>query len=269
MKIGTCCDWKNREHLKLAKEAGAEFVEFSFSSFADATKEEIASLAAFLKELDLPCLSYNCMLPGTHRVTGKNKDFTAAAKFVDDVMSKLKALDARNVVFGSCDARQLEEGDTRENAYAALKDFIPNYLAPIFRRHGFICAIETLSECNLVHTMDDGLELVLAANLPEIQLQTDFYHVHLNGEDMSKYTLYGPYLRHVHTASPSNKRAVPARGDGDEELYVNDFRILRQVGYDGPVSIESGTAFSDNEEFFAAIKEGIITMREAYAKSAQ
>ncbi len=264
MKFGTCIDWKNKEKLAAAKAAGAEFVEFSFSSFANATAEQVADLAAYLKEIDLPCLSYNGMLPGTHRVTGPRKDYAKAARFVDEVMEKVSVLDARNVVFGSSGARQLEEGDDYDTSFAEVQEFTRDWLAPVFAKHGFTCAIETLSECNLVHTMADGMRIVEYAKHPNIKLLCDFYHVWKNGEPMDQYHVYGPVLNHVHVASVSLGRAVPRYGDGDEAKYVEMFEILKREGYDGPISLEGGYK-TDN--YGAEVKEALDYLRECYAKA--
>lgn len=263
MKFGTCANWKNREELKKAKEAGAEFVEFNFSAFADATQEEVNDLAAFLRELELPCLSYNGMLPGSRRVTGDDRDYEKAAKFVDDVMTKVAVLDARNVVFGSSAARCLREGEDWESGMRQLEEFIPNYLAPVFEKHGFTCAIETLSECNLVHTMEDGLRLVRAANHPRIQLLCDFYHVWKNGEPMDGFVNYGPHLRHVHVASITLDRFYPRYTDGDREKYLEMFRILKREGYDALISLEGRR--SPEKDYTATTKEALDYLRECCA----
>ncbi|MBQ8173996.1 MAG: sugar phosphate isomerase/epimerase [Clostridia bacterium] len=264
MKFGTCANWKKRDELLAAKAAGAEFVEFNFSSLIDATQEEVNDLAAFLKEIDLPCLSYNGMLPGSCRVTGEDRDYEKAAKFLDDVMTKVAVLDARNVVFGSCGARCLRDGEDWETAMCQMSEFIKGYLIPVFEKHGFICAIETLSECNLVHTMEHGLRLVNEANHPRVQLLCDFYHVWKNGEPMDRYDIYGPHLRHVHVASVSLGRAIPRHGDGDEEKYIEMFRILNREGYDGPVSLEGSRKTDD---YTAETKEALDYLRECYAKA--
>ncbi len=264
MKFGTCIDWKNREKLAAAKAAGAEFVEFGFASFANATQEEVNSLAAYLKEIDLPCLSYNGMLPGTHRVTGPRKDYAKAAAFVDGIMQKVAVLDARNVVFGSCGARQLEEGDVWETGMQEVIEFTRDYLAPVFEKNGFTCAIETLSECNLVHTMAHGMRIVNEVNHPNIKLLCDFYHVWKNEEPMTEYHVYGPVLNHVHVASVSLGRAVPRHGDGDEAKYVEMFQILAREKYDGPVSLE-GNYKTDNYQ--AEVKEAIDYLKECKAKA--
>ena len=265
MKFGTCANWKNREELHKAKNAGAEFVEFSFSALHDATQEEVNDLAAFLREIELPCLSYNCMLPGSCRVTGDDRDYEKAAKFVDDVMTKVSVMDARNVVFGSCDARYLRDGEDPETAMCQMEEFISGYLAPVFEKHGFTCALETLSECNLVHTMEDGLRLVRAANHPRVQMVCDFYHVWKNEEPMEGFVNYGPHLRHVHVASVSLGRFYPRHGDGDKEKYVEMFRILKREGYDGLISLEGNR--SPEEDYAATTKEAIEYLRECCAEA--
>lgn len=262
MKIGVCVDWHWDWALPIIRDAGADFVEFNLSAFENVTEEEVTALAARLKELGLVCLSYNGMMPGGRiRVTGPRKDFAAAGAYLDRVLKNVMPLGPCNVVFGSCGSRILEEGDDRATAMDELTVFLRDYAAPAFRRSGHKCSIEPLSECNLVHTVDDGLELAKRVSQPEIGLLIDYYHTAANGEDMSDLSRFQPYLCHTHIAC-SNGRVYPRRGDGDD--YVAIFRALEAVGYDACVSVEGRTS---PEQFEGDVKEAIACLKEAYAKS--
>ena len=137
MKFGVCTDWKKNENLTIAKAAGAEYVELNFQSFINETPTSIAALGAYLEQLGLPVLGYNCMLPGSMRVTGEKKDFAAARDYLGEQLAKLQALPARTVVFGSGAARMLDGENTKENGMRELTEFLRDYLAPVFEKYGF------------------------------------------------------------------------------------------------------------------------------------
>lgn len=237
MRFGVCTDWKQEKNLLAAKAGGAEYVELNFQSFIDETPESIAALGEKLQAMGLDLVAYNCMLPGSMRVTGKKKDFCAARDYLEKQLCKLQVLPARKVVFGSGAARMLDGDNTKENGMRELTEFLRDYLAPVFEKYGFTCVIEPLSECNFLRTMQDGLALVRAVDHPNVRLLVDFYHVSMCGEELTGYETYASYLRHAHIAALEG-RAYPKASDPDD--YSTMFRALRAAGYDDCLSIEAG-----------------------------
>lgn len=264
MKFGACIDWRSRSALNDAKAAGADFAEFGLSSFMDADTEQIAELAEFLKEIDLPCLSYNLMLPGGNRVVGPDKNYENAAKDVDTLLEKISVLGARNIVFGSCGARNLKDGMDKETAFSEFVEFVSRWLAPVLEKHGFICTIEPLSECNLIHTVCDGAKAARLASHPNVKLLYDFYHVWKNDEPIETLESNCDLLNHVHVASVSQNRTVPRRGDGDEQRYIEMFKILKNGGYDKAVSLEGGYITDNYQE---EMKSALDYLRECCDKA--
>ena len=260
VKIGFCADFRNHEQLRTLAEIGAEFVELNFLMLSEASDGEIAAAAKLLRELHLPVLSYNGMLPWDLHVNGEHKDFARVDRYLARTLRRVACLGGKNVVFGSSRSRSLDGDNTRENAYAEMTEFLRDHVAPAFALAGYTCTVETLSECELVHTVEDGMELVTAAARPEIGLLIDYYHTAANGEDMHDLTRYAPHLYHTHIAA-LNSRAYPQASDPDD--YVGIFRELNRIGYTGGVSVEAvpakGVAFAD------AAREAYNTLAAARA----
>jgi sugar phosphate isomerase/epimerase len=62
----------------------------------------------------------------------------------------------------------------------------------------------------------------------------DFYHMFFEEtSDMGAFICAGDYLRHVHLGS--RKRLLPGQ---DERSFVNGFRGLKTIGYQGYISLE-------------------------------
>ena len=260
MKIGVCADWRNASQLEAIRASGADYVELNFTSFSGATAEEVAALGEKLKANGTPCLAYNCMLPGDLHVAGKTRDFARADAYLAHQIRLLSVLDGRIVVFGSGRSRSCGEGDTLESVRKDLAVFLRDHVAPAFALGGYTCAMEPLSECDVIHTVDDGMQLMQAADRREIGLLIDFYHTGVNGEDMTDLTAYGRALRHTHIANPAG-RSVPARGDGVD--YTSIFRALKAAGYDGGISIEG--SIPKDADYAALIREGVACLRAAMA----
>ncbi len=254
MKFGICADWKKPGRLEAVKAAGADFVELNFSTFKDADAGEIAALKARLDALDLPVGSYNGMLPGTCRITGKDRDHGAAAEFVRSVIEKVQILGGRHVVLGSSAARRMEEGSDPETAINEFTSFLKDYLAPILQKYGWVCSIEPLSECNFLRTTADGLAIVKAIDRLEIRLLADYYHLMETNEPAHAILKTQGYLRHVHIASKDG-RLAPKNTDPDD--YQGFLKDLDAIGYTGGVSVEG--RFPD--PYADSCREAICTLR--------
>ena len=232
-------------------------MELNFTAASQASDEELAATLALLEELQLPCLSYNCMLPGDLRVNGEHKDFARADRFFAETLRRVARFGAKNVVFGSGRSRALDGDNTRENAYAEMTEFLREHVAPAFALAGYTCSIEPLSECALVHTVEDGMELVRSSARREIGLLIDFYHTAANGEDMSDLSAYRDCLFHTHIAALEG-RAFPQKSDPDD--YVAIFRALRAIGYEGGISIE---AVPGSRDYADAAREAFAVLAAA------
>ena len=255
MRFGVCTDWKKEENLHAAKAAGAEYVELNFQSFINETPESIRALGEKLQAMGLDLIAYNCMLPGSLRVTGEKKDFAAARDYLEGQLAKLQALPARTVVFGSGAARMLDGDNTKENGMRELTEFFRDYLAPVFEEYGFTCVIEPLSECNFLRTIKDGAALVQAVNRKSVRLLVDFYHTSMCGEPLDGYEAYAPYLHHTHIAALEG-RAYPTASDPDD--YPAIFRALRAAGYEDCMSIEASGSLTEE-----GVREAIACLKKA------
>jgi sugar phosphate isomerase/epimerase len=71
---------------------------------------------------------------------------------------------------------------------------------------------------------------------PNVRLLVDAYHWLKDDNDYDAIVTYGPLLRHVHIATMASRRAP-----GLEACDFSDFfRALKEGGYEGRISIESG-----------------------------
>ena len=262
VKIGLCYNWKNYEAIKVSKQAGIEYLEAGFGSFWDCSDDEFKGLISTLNEISLPCLNYNCMLPGDRlRVVGNNVSIEALKNYFLLLTDKLSVFDGRRVVFGSGGARAPRGEVSNDQAFLQITSYLKEVVAPIFKDRGWECVIEPLSECEVIKTIADGFRLVRETSEKQVRLLIDFYHAMANGEDVGNLTDYKGVLTHVHVAS-LNGRYYPKRGDGTD--YELIFRALKDIDYQGNVSIEA--KLKEGEDFNKAITEAVICLKEARLK---
>lgn len=265
IKIGFCADMHYPEQVRAIAAAGSEFVELNLCAVASASERELADTAALLRELHLPCLSFNCMLPGDLRINGSGKDLARADHFLARALRRAVALGGENIVFGSSRSRAPEENATRASAFSETAVFLREHVAPACALAGIGCTVEPLSECSLIHTVADGLSLVRAADRPEIGLLIDFYHTAVNGEDMRDLSPFAACLRHTHLAA-CTARTYPRRTDPDD--YAAIFRSLSRIGYRGGLSIEAIPP-KPEEDFASVVREAYQTVAAAREQAAK
>ena len=127
----------------------------------------------------------------------------------------------------------------REKAYAELRD----NLAPVVehaRAAGVRIGIEPLNryETSLVNTVAQGLDALGDLLGPHVGLALDTYH--LNIEERSSADAVRAAGRHVvHVQVCGNDRGAPGDDQTDWPALLD---ALDEVGYDGPLVIESFTA---------------------------
>lgn len=239
MKIGICVDFPDRRKIAAAAKGGADFVELCLNSFETASLRRVQNCKAYLDRLGLPVLSYNGMFPWNGlRVTGQGVDYAKIDAYLENVLAKTDLFGAPYVVFGSCGARHMEEGDSPLQAKEDILRLFREHVIPAFQRHDRICVIEPLSEDNLIRRVTEGEEYVRTLSSPRLKLLADFYHTAVLKENITDYTAFSGDLHHFHIASPSNNRHIPLPGDGDEAYYREIFAFLHKIGYKGGVSVE-------------------------------
>ena len=126
--------------------------------------------------------------------------------------------------------------DERGRSVAYLQE-----VAPYAEEHGVTIALEYLNrfEMYLTNTAADLAALVREVDHPSVRMMYDTYHAHIEEKDVREaLQACKDVLVHVHLSE--NDRSTPGAGQVDWETT---FAALREIGYDGWVSIE---AFGDS-----------------------
>ena len=103
--------------------------------------------------------------------------------------------------------------------------------------HGVTLAIEPLNrfETFFLNTAADAARLAAEIDHPNIGILFDTFHANIEEKDIGAgFRTVGTHLKHVHTCE--NDRGIP--GSGHVE-WPGVFQALRDIGYDGWLTIES------------------------------
>jgi D-psicose/D-tagatose/L-ribulose 3-epimerase len=110
-------------------------------------------------------------------------------------------------------------------------------LGPVLAQYDVTLAIEPLNrfETYFLNTADDAAALCDQIDHPKVGILFDTFHANIEEKSIAQgYRTVAPHLKHVHTCE--NDRGIP--GSGHVE-WQEVFEVLRDIGYDGWLTIES------------------------------
>ena len=218
---------------------GFEVVELPLEQAGDLSS---ANLRPVLEATGLTPTVVGAMAPGRNLVQAPAAEVTATQDYLRACVDLAHDIGAAAVCgpFYAATGRVCRMTPAeREAAYAELRD----NLAPVVehaRSAGVRIGIEPLNryETSLVNTVAQGLDALDGLLGPHLGLALDTYH--LNIEERSSAAAVRAAGRHVvHVQVCGNDRGAP--GD-DQTDWPNLLEALDEVGYAGPLVIESFTA---------------------------
>ena len=235
IRLGICTDVANINEIA---EIGFDYLEFNLAKLYGMTEEEFASVCALVDAAPIKVEACNCMLPGDIKVVGENVNAQAIHDYLDKAFARARRLGVKVVVFGSGNSRRVPDGFDTAVAWRQ----IGNYLRMVERHameNDITVVIEPLraGECNIMNFVSEATLMASLIQMPHIAVLADTYHMALGSEPLSALTMAGGLLKHVHIANAIGRK-FPKEGDG--ERYADIFETLKEMGYEGRVSVEAG-----------------------------
>jgi sugar phosphate isomerase/epimerase len=117
-------------------------------------------------------------------------------------------------------------------------------------------------EAWFLRLLADAAAMCREIDSPGLTCLGDFWHMtHEETSDRGAFISAGKYLGYVHMAS-RKRRSMPGE-DGEADNYIDGFKGLKEIGYQGYVSFECGTKGKREETVPAAVK----LLREQWKKA--
>lgn len=235
IRLGVCTDVKNINEIA---EIGFDYLEFNLAKLAGMTEQEYQEVCALVDNASIRVEACNCMLPGEIKVVGEEVNAQIIHEYLDKAFSRAKRLGVKIVVFGSGNSRRVPDGFDTGVAWRQ----IGNYLRMVERHameNDITVVIEPLraGECNIMNFVSEATLMASLIQMPHIAVLADTYHMALGSEPLSALTMAGKQLKHIHIANAIGRK-YPKEGDG--ERYAEIFETLKEMGYEGRVSVEAG-----------------------------
>ena len=220
------------------KAEGAEFLTENVGSFLvpDKNEAEFETNLAKLKASPLRILACNGFIrPANLHCVGPEANHDAVLTWADTTFRRMKKANGKFIVFGSGGARQIPDGWPNAKAEAQFITLLKR-LGPLAEAQGITVTVEQLQteECNFINHIGEGAALIRAAGHPNIRLLADLYHMACMDDTPTDLKTAMDVVVHVEIAEKVG-RTVPGISGDDFRPY---FRVLRETGYKGAVSIE-------------------------------
>lgn len=247
MKFGCCLnmistkeDGTGSEWIETYARLGYDYLELPTAQMMALPDSEFEDLKSRLKDAGIPCETSNNLFPGQIRLTGPDVDMDAIIEYAERAFFKDAELGVQYCVFGSGPAKNVPEGYPLVKGYDQVVSLLGK-IAPIARKNGIGIVLEPLnkSECNLINTFAEGVQLAKDCGESNVKVLVDFYHLSVEKEPVEHLVRDGrEYLRHVHLANPTGRIFPEDIGEADYRPFID---ALHEINYTGRISCEAYT----------------------------
>jgi len=234
MQFGVCT---SIEKSPVMKEAGWDFIEEHVQNLLQGhlPESEWKGMER-LRAAALPVYAANCLVPGAMKMVGPEADLRRLEDYMRVVVERAARVGIKVLVFGSGGARKVPEGWDGQKARRQIMDFA-RMATQLASARGITLVLEPLSrkECNIVTSVAEAMTYVKEIGQPGFACLVDSYHFWRNNEPLEELRPAVPWIRHVHV---SDADRTPPGNSGTSD-YRPFFRVLKEGGYDGPLSVEA------------------------------
>ena len=220
------------DYLDKVSASRFNFIDLPIVGLVDLTEDEFKRLIDL--DLYMPCACN--FLPSDINIFNSSDSHSQFFKFLDIAFDRIYRLGIKNIGFGSPQSRNIPSSWEFERGYDEFLDIISKIICP-YLDDNIKVLIEPINrnECNLITTIEEGLEVVKQINDNKIKLLADIYHMELNNEDLSIFPSSMDFLDHVHICGP--ERALP---DENFTLYIENALLeLKKLNYNKTISYEA------------------------------
>ncbi|HHT91912.1 MAG TPA: sugar phosphate isomerase/epimerase [Clostridiaceae bacterium] len=236
MKFGICV---GVNQIKYLKEIDCDYAEVSLAGIADMSDEEFEKLYEENAKSDVKIEAANGFFPAHIRVVWPDFNAKQIAEYTNLALGRASRLGIDTCILGSGRSRKYSEGYSHEKAIEDFSNAL-RIVGDIAGRYNIVVGIEPLSyaETNVVNTVLDALEVSRRVGSDYIKVMADFFHMMNNKEDLNSLKEVGKDLVHVHVSAYSIP-GRPAPASPTEDRYQEFFDILREIGFEGRISVEA------------------------------
>jgi len=233
---------------------GADYIAESVARFLmpDQPESVFAEQRKLAAAAPIPVRGCNSFLRDRRlRCVGPDADHPRVLAFAETAFRRLSEVGGEFIGFGSNTARQIPDGWPRERAGEQFVELL-RAMGPLAEKHNIVVSVESqrTAECNYLNHISEVLEVVVAANHPNIRVLADVYHMAVMGDTAAEVEQAGPWVGLVEIAEKEN-RTLPGMAGDDFRPY---FAALARGGYSGLINIEGNGSTEQLTNAFATVR---------------
>jgi D-psicose/D-tagatose/L-ribulose 3-epimerase len=245
IELGVC---GNPDAFPQAEQWGFDYFEPGAASIAAMSEPEFVAFRERVLASRIRCRSFNSLIRTLKVVgpeAGRAANLDVVSAYLDSTLDRCRQLGGRVAVWGSASSREVPPGFSRDLAWNQIKTFLAR-AGDIAKAKQMVIGIEPLrkQESNIINTGAEALRLVREVNHPQVKMIIDYYHLRVEQEDPGILRTAREHIVHLHFANPEGRR-WPKLPDEDAE-YTRFFSILKEIGYEGGLSIEGNGTFEND-----------------------
>ena len=249
MKIGCTAGVNQSEKIRQIAEAGYDYIEAPLANLVCASDDEVREFLKALEKYSIPCTAANMLFPCNMRLTGEGFNASVIEDYLNVAFERAQEVGIETVVFGSGAARRIPDGFDRNVALEQIKEVCMHYLSPVARKNGITVAIENLNsgETNLFNTVSETADFVGGIACDNIKVLCNNFQMVLEQEEYSVIRKIGKngIIALAHVANP-DRIGFPTVNDPHD--YSEFFDSLKNVGYEGGITVDVGVPDDENTE---------------------
>jgi sugar phosphate isomerase/epimerase len=245
IELGVC---GNPDAFPQAEQWSFDYFEPGAASIAAMSEPEFTAFRERVLASRIRCRSFNSLIRTLKVVgpeAGRAANLDIVSAYLDSTLDRCRQLGGRVAVWGSASSREIPAGFSRDLAWSQIKTFLGR-AGDIAKAKQMVIGIEPLrkQESNIINTGAEALRLVREVNHPQVKMIIDYYHLRVEQEDPEILRTAREHIVHLHFANPNGRR-WPRLPDEDAE-YHRFFGILKEIGYEGGLSIEGNGTFEND-----------------------
>ena len=237
-QIGCCC---KAEHIVRLANIGYDYAELSAAEIASMSTEQYEKTRALLDSTGLNCLALNDYCETYPAIVGNRFSEDAIVEYAEKVCFRASLLGVRCIGIGAPMARQLPEGYPVALAEEQAIKFLKLTGEVASKYPDLFVLMEALNSTvsNYCNTQKQSLHLVQQAEMTNVRMEVDFFHMLMMGEDFGTFSTYSPWTRHIHVSSKTANGIRCYFTSQDTGLCGDIMLALSKAGYDGTISVEA------------------------------
>lgn len=198
MKFGCCAPI---QYYHLLEELGFDFIELSGREIASLSEYEFGKWVETIKNGSIPCFAINDYCSQDIIIAGPDYHVDKAKSYAELLCDRGSRLGVQVIGVGAPASRKLPVGFDRNLAEKQAKEFV-NVTCEIAEKYGITILWESCNSrvTNFHTTLKEAVNFVRDLQLNNLKLVIDFYHMYVEGEDLSVVKEAIPHTVHLHVA---------------------------------------------------------------------